>query len=362
MKKTLLYVGLLSLVFLLTGAGCISFGGGNKQTEQLGPAGMFMSVDKGENWKQISLLPSSTGVKNISTVDVYKIFTDPQDPAALYWATPDNGFFYSYDEGASWQQPEGDLKKGPIYSIAVDPENKCGIFVSNGGKILHSDDCNRSWTELYIESRPNVRIASIAINPTVSNQILAALNNGDIIQSLDSGKSWHTLHRLKIELVEIVPDMLQKDIFYLVTKKDGLMRSKDAGDNWVSLKDTMKDYSKANEFRRFVAHPKVPGRLYWISTFGILFSSDSGDSWNSINLITPPGSTHIFGFYVSPKKVDEIYYTATISNRSTFYKSVDGGQNWITSKLPSNQLPSVLYMHPEKDDVLYLGFTKIVQK
>lgn len=139
------------------------------------------------------------------------------------------------------------------------------------------------------------------------------------------------------------------------------MRSKDAGATWVSLKDTMKDYSKSLEFRRFLAHPEVPGRLYWISTYGILVSSDSGDSWDSIDLITPPGSTHIFGFYVSPKDVNQIYYTATINNRSTFYKTVDGGTNWITGKLPSDQLPSILYISPEKEDVLYLGFTKISQ-
>ncbi|MDP2693068.1 MAG: hypothetical protein Q8O88_05515 [bacterium] len=363
MKRTLLYIGLLSLVFLITGAGCVSFGGTTESASPIGPAGMFLSVDKGESWKQISLLPTSNGVKNISTVDVYKIFTDPQDTAALYWATPDNGFFYSYNEGTSWQQPAGDLQKGAVYSIAVDPKNKCEIYVSNGNKILKTNDCNRSWSELYRDSRPDARIVSVAVNPYTPNQILAVLNNGDLIESTDNGKSWHTGARFaKTELVEIIPDKLQKDVFYIITKSMGMMRSTDAGANWKQLTEPMKDYPKALAFRRFVVHPEVLGKLYWISSYGILMSSDSGDSWEPIDLITPPGTTLIYGFYVSPKNVDEIYYTATVGDRSTFYKTVDGGKNWITSKLPSNQLPSILYIHPDKEEVLYLGFTNIPQK
>lgn len=362
MKKISLYIGVLAFALLFVGAGCVSFGGAKKSAVPQGSAGMFMSTDKGENWKQISLLPIATGVKNISTVDVFKIFTDPQDPSALYWATRDNGFFYSYNEGQSWNQPAGDLQKGYIYSIAVNPEDKCSIFVSNGAKILKSDDCNRSWNELYRESRPDNLIVSLAINPYTPNQILAVLNKGDLIESTDDGKSWHTVDRFKTELVDIVPDILQQDIFYITTRSKGLMRSKDGGKNWEMLSVTMKDYKNSLSYRRFVVHPEVAGRLYWISAFGILVSSDSGDSWNSIDLITPPGSTQIYGFYVSPKNVDEIYYTATVTDRSTFYKTVDGGKNWITSKLPSNQLPSVLYINPEKDEVLYLGFVKIVEK
>ena len=286
MKKISLYLGLISITIALVGAGCVSFGGAQNVEVPQGPAGMFLSEDKGVNWKQISLLPTIAGVKNISTVDVYKIFTDPQDASALYWATPDNGFFYSYDEGASWQQPEGDLKKGAVYAIAVDPENKCGIYVSNGSKILKSDDCNRSWIELYRESRANTRIVSITVNPFVSNQVLAVLNNGDLIESTDNGTSWHTLQRFpKIELVDIVADKLQKDVFYIITKSQGMMRSKDAGANWESLKVTMKEYREAYAFRRFVLHPEVAGRLYWISTFGILYSTDSGDSWQPVELI-----------------------------------------------------------------------------
>jgi len=84
---------------------------------------------------------------------------------------------------------------------------------------------------------------------------------------------------------------------------------------------------------------------------------DRGESWQAMKLITPPGGADIYAFAVNPKNENEIYYTATINGRSTFYKSIDGSENWVTKKLPSGQLPVAMLIHPEKDNIVYLGFT-----
>lgn len=357
MSKLLYKISLIGLAVILTGQGCVSFS--NKNNNLTGSAGMFVSVDKGDSWQQISLLPQSEGVKNISNINVYKLFADPQDSAALYWATRENGFLYSYDEGRSWQQPKGDLAKGFVYSISVHPKNKCIIYVSSGDKILKTEDCSRSWVEVYRESRPDVKVTSLVLNPSAPHQVFAAEENGDLIESIDEGRSWHSIERFKEEISDIYADPLQSDVLYVASRRKGLYRSLNAGKTWESLSDSMKDFSGALEYRRFLVHPKVSGRLYWISTYGILLSTDSGNTWNPIDLITPPGSAQIYGFSVNQNNVDEIYYTATINNRSTFYKSEDGGLRWITKRMPSGQLPTTLYVHPEKDEILYMGFTKL---
>src|SRR3990167_4039680 len=122
---------LFSTSLLLIGQGCIT--GGSSQST--GPAGMFVTTDKGDGWQSISKMPSLEGVKDLSGVSVYRLFTDPQDAAALYWATRGQGFFYSYDEGRTWQQSKGEVNTGFIYGIAVDPRNKCVLFVTNGPQI-----------------------------------------------------------------------------------------------------------------------------------------------------------------------------------------------------------------------------------
>jgi hypothetical protein len=52
-----------------------------------------------------------------------------------------------------------------------------------------------------------------------------------------------------------------------------------------------------------------------------------------------------------------MYYTATLKDlsRSTFYKSIDGGVNWTTKKLPTGQVPAKMRIHPEKN-YIYIGF------
>jgi photosystem II stability/assembly factor-like uncharacterized protein len=65
---------------------------------------------------------------------------------------------------------------------------------------------------------------------------------------------------------------------------------------------------------------------------------------------------------VNPQNDNEIYYTATIGDRSTFYKTLDGGKNWITKKLPSGQIPVYLRVHKKNASVLFLGFTSLPKK
>ncbi len=356
MKSLYFRFGFVLAMVLLIGQGCFSLTPADGLSTT-GPAGVFVSVDKGDNWQSISLLPTVDGVKDLSDVSVYRLFPDPQDPEALYWATRRNGFYFSYDEGRTWQQPRGGIDRGFIYSITVDPRDRCTLYITNGLQIMRSDDCSRSWEEVYRESRSDTKITSITFNPHNPEEIFMLESEGDLLKTTDEGKSWTVVHRFERDSADIFADNLQKDVFFVATRDSGIYRSIDGGETWVSLEENMSDFSGAHEYRRFYLHPTQRETLYWVSTYGILRSTNSGDTWESIDLITPPGSVQIYGFAVNPNNENELYYTATINNRSTFYRSVDGGINWTTKKLPSGQLPTLLYVHPEKEDIVYLGFT-----
>ena len=70
----------------------------------------------------------------------------------------------------------------------------------------------------------------------------------------------------------------------------------------------------------------------------------------------------IFAFAINPSNPAEMYYTGTVLNedtmtgRSVFYRTKDGGANWETRKLPTNTIPAYAVFHP-KENVLFLGFT-----
>ncbi len=354
MGKKIYIFSFMVLAILLAGAGCVSF---SSQSASTGPSGIFSSADNGESWTTGMNLFTLEGIKSLSGANVYRLVEDPQDPEAMYLATRENGLFYTYNGGKIWQQAGAPLSSGFIYGLAVHPQNKCIIYVTNGRQVFKTDDCSRHWTEIYRESRSDVIISSLDFNYFMPFTVYLAETNGDLLQSNDGGQSWGVLNRFGTRLVTVSPSHLQSGLLYVITRDQGLFRSDDNGATWVDLKNNLKNFSGALGYRRHLLHPAKPNTIYWVSTYGILVSSDRGDTWQQMNLITPPGSADIYGFAINPQNDKEIYYTATISERSTFYRSLDGGVNWITKKLPSGQRPVVLRVHPQKGNVLYLGFS-----
>jgi photosystem II stability/assembly factor-like uncharacterized protein len=354
MKKIISSIGFLSLLLIFMGASCGPLG--DKEPLTTGPAGMFVSTDKGEEWIPISNMPTIAGVTNLNQSSVYRLFDDPLDNNAFYWATRGQGMFYTYDEGNTWQQSVPPMNVGFIYGIAVNPEDKCTIYATNGTLVYKTDDCSRSWSEVYREDVLGVRLMSLTFDFTEENNIFLVKSNGDILRSNDLGDSWVTVDRVGAELMEIKASPVDGKL-YAASRKIGLFTTKDGGDSWATLIEKQKQFSGALEFRRFYLHPKKADVLFWISTYGILKSEDAGDTWKSIELITAPGSVKIYGFAINPNNDEEMYYTATHENRSVFYRSEDGGKNWTTKKLPSGQIPTHLRVHPEKGNIIYLGFT-----
>ena len=355
MSKSISVISILFIALFFTGASCVSLGGSSETTS--GSAGMFVSQDRGDTWQSIVSLPTPSGIKNIANVSVYRLVDDPNDPDTMYLTSPENGLFFTYDNGVTWQRStDGSLASGYVYSVAVHPRNKCVLYATNGRQVYRSDDCSRHWTELYRESRLDIVINSLAFNYFSPYQIYLSESNGDIMESYDSGNSWNVVKRLNTRIYSIVTSPLQEGLVYVTTASAGLYRSDNGGVDWLQLADGLKKYSGAMDYRRFLLHAKNSNTIYWVSTYGILRSDDKGGTWNAYNLLTPPGSANIYAFAVNPQNDNEIFYTATIGARSTLYKSMDGGKNWITKKLPSGQVPTVLRSHPKKNSVLFMGF------
>ena len=356
LKKIVLPMTVMVISLVLVGQGCIPTGGTNEGAYS-GPAGIFASLDGGEKWQSVSKMPNLEGVKELNNVSVYRIFEDPQDFHTLYLASRENGMFFSYDDGKTWQQSQTALTSGFVYGVAVNFEDKCTIYATNGSSILKTEDCSRNWTEVYRETRTDVNVVSIATNFDNKNEVYAITSNGDLIRSSDNGSSWSTIKRFGLTLGEVKLDKLNKGVIYVASRRSGLFKSTDGGATWVNYEKEIKSFSKGLEYRSFYLHPNKSNILYWISTYGILTSLDGGVSWSPMELLTPPGGVSIYGFAINPKNDKQVYYAATSNARSTLYSSNDGGISWMTKKLPSAQLPTVLYSNSGTTDALYVGFT-----
>ncbi|MEK7213031.1 MAG: hypothetical protein AAB678_01155 [Patescibacteria group bacterium] len=357
MKFHITWIASFSAALVLLGAGCITLGG-----TAAGPMGMFRSLDKGETWQATTAYPTTQGVKSIAGVKVYRVYTDPSDPNALYLGSRGQGLYFSYNNGDSWQSAPA-LNGMFIYGLAVDPKDKCNIYVSDGLHIYKTSDCTRTWKLVYTEERPAQRFVSLAVNFGDSKIIYGAQLGGDILVSRDSGASWRVAKRFGFDLQQLNADPFNASRLYAASYKNGLFRSDDNGEGWLDVSGELDNFSNAKTFYRLIMHPSQKDSLFWVSKYGILRSNDAGATWNDLKLITPPGSVNIFAFAISPKDSREMYYTGTILNeknvpvRSTFYKTADGGTNWVTKKLPSTAIPTALWVHPDKTNTLFIGFT-----
>lgn len=355
MKHTFLRLVFLGSLILFVGQGCLSFGGSD-EPQTVGPAGMFVSTDTGETWQSISKLPQAEGVQDLSGVSVYRLFQDPQDPQAMYWASRSQGLFYTFNSGKTWQHAENELSSGFVYGVAIHPNDTCNIFTVKSQALYRTSDCNRNWTELYREEG-NGRLASVAIQSASPYHLFLMKSDGRVLKSEDAGISWQNISRISGRTIDMLSDPHHGNTFFIATKDRGLWRSDDAGQTWNDVTEGLERLSGANEYRRLWISPVNAGHIFYVSSYGIHKSTDNGDTWETPELIHPPGSARIYGIGVNAQNENEIYYTATINTRSTFYKTVDGGKNWITKRVPSGQIPSAMFVHTENTDWVYLGFT-----
>ncbi len=360
MRTKLIILSSLVAAVVLTGASCISIGGISSSAQ--GPMGVFRSTDSGENWQPISALPTAKGVGSMAGIKVFRLYNDPSDANAYYLATRGQGMYFTYNNGETWQAISA-LAGKFIYGFAIDPKDKCTMYASDGQHVYKTTDCARAWSLTYTEERPTQRFVSLAVDYGDSNLIYGAELGGDIVISNDAGRSWRPIKRFGFELQHLVADPQTAKRVYVASYRNGLFRSDDGGITWVDLNQGLSAFNESKVFYRLALNPGKINSLFWISKYGILRSDDAGSTWTELKLLTPPGNVNIYAFAINPKNQKEMYYTGTILGdknvhvRSTFYKSVDGGVNWVTKKLPTNTVPAMMLIHPEKANMLFLGFT-----
>jgi photosystem II stability/assembly factor-like uncharacterized protein len=353
-KKIIIAFSLCLVAVLMMGAGCtVSFKNGNNASGNDG--GFWISLDKGATWRQVPYIPTVKGAPgSIATLDDYSLTIDQTDPNAFYFGSATGGLFYTYNISGGWTAASS-LKELKINYIAVSPDDKCRIYVSSGNRVYRSDDCNRSWTQIYFDNDPRTEINAIAIDHYDSQRVFIGTTRGEIIRSLDRGNTWQTILRSGSNINEIVISPQDSRKIFVTTANDGIRRTTDGGDNWVSLKDRMTEFKNSYNIVEFIASPAEDNLLFAATAYGLLKSTDSGDNWSRIELITPEQNASINSLAVNPKNPQEIYYVT----RTTFYSSFDGGASWRTIKLPTTRAGWKLLVKPDETNVILMGVKKI---
>jgi photosystem II stability/assembly factor-like uncharacterized protein len=359
-------------LLLVATSGCISIkSGGN--TAAKGYLGVFQSQDSGASWKSRgSILNTQGKVITLGNLTINKIEIDPNDSNAVYLAT-NNGLYFSYDAGESWQQAKYFVAKGitSVSGVAVDYQNKCTIFVAASNKIFKSTDCSRTFTEVYVDTtREGLVITNILTENYNNNVVYAANNKGDILKSDNYGVHWKLLKSVKdSNIKQVLVDKNDTRIVYFLTEKKGLYKTTDGGATWSDdlevivnnkkVKDPMNKAIAAFKdglLGKYLAQDMTAkDTLILASKFGLLQTSDGGSTWKEIPLVTPDRGANIYSLAIDPKNSNNIYY----GTDTTLYKSVDGGNTWQTQKAPTIGYINYLLINPNDPKIIYLGGKEI---
>ena len=352
MKKIILFP-LAIAALLLTGAGCVSFNsaGGNATGAD---GGLFKTTSKGDEWVQKAAIPSTTAEKkSMNGVNITAITQDPEDPNTLYVGTTDSGMYYSYDGGESWEQPT-QLSRGRIPAVAVHPKQKCTIYVAIENKLLKSDDCSRTWNVVYLDSRVDKQTVAVAVDAMNPQTVWIANNSGDVLRSSDDGVSWASVKSFGNPVVRLALHNGDPRRVYVATKSAGVWRSDDAGATWTDLSQKYAEFSGGTDFFDIALGVSDPNTIVLATKYGLIRSVDAGNTWQGIDLLTPPGTALMYSVAMDPKDVHNLYYGTS----TTFYRSPNGGVNWVPKKLPGSRTATVLAVDRNNSSVLYLGVTR----
>lgn len=360
-KKLLL---LLILPFLLSG--CLGINE-DKANSPGNYGGIFRSDNLGGTWEHITKLYTVGGQEmNFSATNITNMSFDPLDDSAIYIGTQNNGLFFSYNYGDGWFNVLQD--KGVVNDIAIDPRNNCTIFVAVHKSIYKSIDCARTWKEIYFETRADQYITALAVNGTDNRIVYAATAGGTFLKSHDYGLSWDVIKRFDKYIQDIlIQNHLNSDYLYVVTKADGIFKTTDGGSTWFNLMDLKVDQAEleedqfktlkeigSNTTMAINVDRSVPDGIIYINKLGIFRLTDN-NLWQQIKLLTPKGKEVIYSVVVNPANGQEIIYGTS----QALYHSIDNGNNWAISKLPTTNSARILNFSPD-NSYLYLGSFKIL--
>lgn len=213
--------------------------------------------------------------------EVKDIAIDPKIPGVLYAVTADTqGVFKSADFGKNWYQISNGLRDdGILAQVVVDSLHSSKIYVTafNYPRFYRSENSGQSW-------QPGGDIPlipkTLSSHPTTTEQLFVGVGGWDIYggggwvcRSTDGGLNWTVVITQQVLATSIATSVLDPTFMYV--GGNGLYRSQDGGDSFVSLTSRL----PSSQIEAVVIHPTNPLTAYVSTEAGIFKTNDGGDNW-----------------------------------------------------------------------------------
>ncbi len=231
---------------------------------------------------QISDTPNTNNVESddpriIDWRHVHGVGFDPSDHSILYIAT--HGDFYQSISGGP--PVKVDKVRADYMAFIASPVPEIPLYASGhpstGGNtgLIKSSDGGVTWEYVSNVVEPPVDFHSMAISKQNPETIIGFDSGArGLFKTTDGGKTWNTLEYPEyISALAISPD--DSEIIYAGTG-NGIFKSDNDGQTWTHL-ETYQGMAV------FALAFDDNGRLFVsVKTFGIVYSDDSGESWEDM--------------------------------------------------------------------------------
>ena len=212
----------------------------------VGGAGLFKTVNSGDNWSQVASPPDQ----------IQRIYVAPNNPSVVYAGTA-NGIYKSINGGATWTHKG--LTGILVRAIAIHPSSPQVIYVgtrsgTSTGVVFKSIDVGETWQQKFSEA--NLYVNTLLIDTTIPNRIYLGASGepqgfGGVPQGLrisgDGGNSW-TSHKVTTLSGEAVTVLAMTSMGYTpptlyAAERSATYKSTDGGLTWIRAWQTASSHS-----------------------------------------------------------------------------------------------------------------------
>ena len=325
--------------------------------------GIYRSDDSGKTFLQKEKVENN---KTISGVDVLSLAVNPQNGSEIYIGTKSSGIFKSSDAGEAWKQLKvSQVTPVKVYALAIDPNDPRMIYAAavfgKRGIIVKSTDAGETWKDVYSEPTGGSLVLSMSVNSQNSSEIFAGTDKGQIIFSEDAGASWRSVYwsDSNSAIYKIALDSVNANVAYFILHGKGALRTTDKGKSFQRLQrgKTENTFSFGGELTGAVSLETDPMREGWVyigTAEGLLRSKNRGESWEVVKTLNQPNELNIRSIAINPRNSDEIICSVA----QTFYKSVDGGVNWMPVQFNTSRSLETLEYNLQNPEQIFAGMNK----